>query len=362
VECTEKIMNYAVSVDTLYLNVKYPRKDVFERWFRVIQGCDSRQKNRGVLEGNFVVKGGKSGYKASVWSHDIRAFLTDEVDEYRGEALGMGIWVQIGPKFILDHPPGKELQEAVREFLSGLGVRGDWTTRITRIDIALDLFGVEIANQDIEMWRQGWVGRAGLSNVRFNPKTGQLETIYIGVRESAIYLRIYNKIAQAETEGDIEYWRDVWNGYSGPVTRIEWEVKPKKGGFEELLDFDQLSKRKIVELLNRLMKSGRLCIPNPNDSNNRRWEVSDFWTKVITAAEDWAGDITWPISRLGKEFKGITEGYLRGLKGNLSGGMAKLSPENPNLFNMLSALDEYGFGLEKIQKDAEAKAEIIKRL
>jgi hypothetical protein len=328
----------------------------------VIQGCDSRELKNGVTEGDFVVRGGSAGYKASVWSHDVRAFLTDEVDELRGEGLGMGIWVQIGPKFILDHPPGNELRKAVREFLSAIGVRGDWPIRITRIDIAFDLFGVELANQNIELWRQGWVGRAGVSSSFFNSESGQLETINIGSRRSAIYLRIYDKVAQAKAEGDILYWRDVWNGYSGPVTRIEWEVKPNKGGFEELYDFDQLSKRKIVELLNRLMKSGRLCIPNPNDSNNRRWEISDFWKIVISAAEDWAGDITWPTSRLGKEFKGITEGYLRGLKGNLSGGMAKLSPENPNLFNMLSALDEYGFGLEKIQKDAEAKAEIIKRL
>jgi len=183
-------MNYAVSVDTLYLNVKYPRKDVFERWFKVIRGCDSRETNRGVPEGNFVVKGGKSGYKVSVWSHDIRAFLTDEVDEFRGEALGMGIWVQIGPKFLLDHPPGTELREAVKIFLSAIGVKGEWTTRITRIDIALDLFGVELANQDIEMWRNGWVGRAGISSYFFNPKSGQLETINIGARTSAIYLRI----------------------------------------------------------------------------------------------------------------------------------------------------------------------------
>ena len=111
-----------------------------------------------------------------------------------------------------------------------IGVMGDWPIRIRRIDIALDLFGVEMAKQDIEMWRNGWVGRAGISSYFFNPKSGKLETINIGARTSAIYLRIYDKIAQAEAEGDIEYWRDVWNGYSGPVTRIEWEVKPKKAG------------------------------------------------------------------------------------------------------------------------------------
>ncbi len=355
-------MKYAVSVDTLYLNVKYPRKDVFERWVRVIQGCDSRELKNGVPERDFVVRGGSAGYKVSVWSHDIRAFLTEEVDELRGEGLGMGIWIQIGPKFLLDHPPGKEHREAVREFLFALGVKGDWTTRITRIDIALDLFGVELANQDIEMWRNGWVGRAGVSSSFFNSESGQLETINIGSRRSAIYLRIYDKVAQAKAEGDIFYWRDVWNGYLGPVTRIEWEVKPKRGGFEELEDFDKLCESQIVKLLNYLVEWGRLSIPNPNDSNNRRWEVSDFWKSVLAAAEDWADGITLSTSRMGKEFKGITDGYLRGLAGTLSGAMARFTPENPNLFNMLSNMDDYGFGLGKIQKDAEAKAEIIKRV
>ncbi len=355
-------MKYVVSVDTLYLNVKYPRRDVFERWSMVIEGCDSRRLKKGVVEGDFVVRGGSTGYKTSVWSHDIRAFLTDEVDELRGEGLGMGIWVQIGPKFILDHPPGNELGEAVKKFLSEIGVKGEWPIRITRIDVALDLFGVEMANQDIEMWRQGWVGRAGVSRIHFNPNSGKLETINIGSRRSAVYLRIYDKVAQAEADGDILYWRDVWNGYSGPVTRIEWEVKPNKGGFEEFKDFDKFRQLQIVKLLNYLVEWGRLSIPNPNDSNNRRWEVSDFWKIVVSAAEDWANGIPWPTSRLGKEFKGISEGYLRCVAGNVSGAMARLDPENPNLFGMLTIMEDYGLGLPKIQKDADAKAEIIKRL
>lgn len=219
-----------------------------------------------------------------------------------------------------------------------------------------------MANQDIQFWIQGWVGRAGISSIYFNPKSGKLETINIGSRRSAVYLRIYDKVAQAEADGDILYWRDVWNGYSGSVTRIEWEVKPNKGGFEEFKDFDKFSELQIVKLLNYLVEWGRLSIPNPNDSNNRRWKVSDFWKIVLSAAEDWADGITWPTSRMGKEFKGITEGYLRGVAGTISGAMARFTPENPNLFNTLLDMEDYGFGLKKIQKDAEAKAEIITRL
>jgi len=355
-------VKYSVSVDTIYINVKYPRKDVFERWSRVIYGCDSRRLKDGVPEGNFVVRGGSTGYKVSVWSHDIRAFLTDEVDELRGEDLGMGIWIQIGPKYLLDHPPGVNLREAIRSFLRGIGVRGDWPIRITRIDVALDLFGLELAHEDIELWRNGWVGRAGISSIYFNSRTRKIETINIGSRKSAVYLRIYDKVAQAEAEGDIEYWRDVWNGFPGPVTRVEWEIKPNKGGFEEFEDFNKLCEWQIVKLLNYLVEWGRSCVPNFDDSNNRRWEPSDFWKCVLSAAEDWGDGITWPTSRKGKEFRGISEGYLRSVAGTVSGAMARLSPENPNLFNMLTNMEDHGLGLEKIQRDAEEKAEIIARL
>jgi len=354
-------MKYAVSVDTLYLNVRYPREDVFQRWYPVIKDMEPRRLKSGIPSGDFVVKGGVGGYKVSVWSHDIRAFMTDQVDENIGDGLGMGTWIQIGPKFLLDHPPGYELREAVRDFLQQIGVRGDWPIRITRIDVAIDLLGMDMDDQDIQLWREGWVGRSGVSSIYINPRTGMLETINIGSRKSAIFLRIYDKVAQAVAEGDIEYWRDVWNGYSGPVTRVEWEVKPKRGGFKEFEEFNHLCELLVVSLLNYLVEWGRACNPNRDDMNNRRWEASEFWKQVLSVAEDWGNGINWPTSRMGKEFKGISESYLRGVAGTVSGAMARLNPENPSLFNMLSNLDEYGLGLRKIQKDAESKAEIIIR-
>jgi len=117
-----------------------------------------------------------------------------------------------------------------------------------------------------------------------------------------------------------------------------------------------------VKLLNYLVDWGRLSIPNPDDSNNRRWEVSDFWKIVIAAAEDCADSITWQTSRMGKEFKGISESYIRNVAGTVSGAMARLNPERPNLFSMLTEMEDWGVGLKKIQRDADVKAEIIKRL
>lgn len=126
-------MKYLISLDTLHINVRYPRVDVFESWYREVKGVDARKLSRGIPSGKFVIRGGSSGYKVSVWSRDIRAYLTDDVDEKRGEGMGMGIWVQMGPKFLIDNPIDCQLKESVGLFLRDIGVKKDWEIRVTRL-------------------------------------------------------------------------------------------------------------------------------------------------------------------------------------------------------------------------------------
>jgi hypothetical protein len=80
-----------------------------------------------------------------------------------------------------------------------------------------------------------------------------------------------------------------------------------------------------------------------------------------SAIIDWPKDTSWPMSRKGKEFKGISEEYIRSVAGTLSGGMARLNPEYPTLFSMLSKLEDFGSGIEEIQKEAENKADVFSR-
>jgi hypothetical protein len=127
------------------------------------------------------------------------------------------------------------------------------------------------------------------------------------------------------------------------------------------MDFWKLRSKKIAELLNYLVAWGRLCVLNPNDSNKRRWELVEFWEIVTSAADVWDDGIYWPTSRRSKEFKGVSEEYIRGVAGTVSGAMARLNPEKPTLFSMLDEMDEYGSGLEEIQKDAEKKADVFSR-
>lgn len=346
----------------MYLHVKYPKRDVFDFWYPYIKDWDSRTVKQGRVINDHVVKGGASGYRVSVWFHDARVYLTDQVDEKCGEGMGMGVWVQLGPKFLLEHI--NNLHEAVKVLLFGVGITKDiYPITISRLDLAVDLLGGSMQDQDIQFWSDGWVGRSKVSGVFYNSRTGRLETIYVGSRKSPVFLRIYDKLAQSIAEGDYEYWKDVWKGYTGGVMRIEWEVKPKDGNFsDDLKDFEKFNGFSIRELANYLLDWGRLCIPDFEETNRTRWEDSELWENLRGVVAEWSKDVSWPTSRYGKEFHGVSDAYIKFVSGTISGAMARLGLKDPTIYTLFEGLDNNGEPLEKITQKAKKKAEIIKRL
>jgi hypothetical protein len=350
-----------ISLDTLYLSIRYPHSDVFERWFYHVQDVDLRRLREGVVRNNIVIRTGGMGYRISLWKKDARAFLTPDTDQKRGEGKGMGIWLQLGPKFIIS--AGDNLHSEVMRFLSEIGVFGDHEIRISRLDIAIDLFDVEMKDQNLEDWHIGWVGRSKISSHHFNPRTGQLETINIGSRKSSVFLRIYDKIAQSLNDGDLIFWLDVWKREPKAVTRIEWEIKPREGNFQEdLRDFSKFCGFSTRELLNYLLDWGRLCIPDNSDQTRTRWKETDFWKNIRYIAQQWANGITWPTSRYGKEYKPITEGYIKFLAGTIAGGMARFNQDDPNLIDLFNELEKNGIDYKTLKKNAAPKAAIYKNI
>jgi hypothetical protein len=349
-----------ILLDTLHLFIRYPKTDVFERFYRIAQGTSYRHLKFGIPYKNFVIKNGSCGYKLSVWQHDARIYLTDQVDEVVGEGKGMGAWLQLGPKFLISS--NDNLQEAVKLFLSEIGIGGGFEIRISRLDLAIDLMDISMKDIDLEIWKKGWVGRSKLSASFNNSRTGALETINIGKRCSPVFLRIYDKVAQAKKEGDIDYWFDVWGGFRENVTRVEWEVKPNKGGFKGLEDFEKLNGFAIRELLNYLLNWGRLCVPDLNNFNRARWKEDPFWVRIKNFAEKWVLGVDWAISRIGKEFQGMSDAYKRSFFGQLSSGMARFSENEPNIFGLIEGMEKSGIRLEAINAKAKFKQRVFKNL
>jgi hypothetical protein len=354
-------MDGFITIDTLYMNVKYPHRDIFDYWHDRVKNLDYETLHAGVVYDDMVIRNGFAGYDVSVWKHDARIYLTEHVEDERCNGSGMGAWLQLGPKFLIQHV--NDLHGAVKEFLDQVGITGNYPISITRLDIAVDLLGVSIREENLLDWKNNWVGRSKLSDIHLNSRTGEIETFYVGSRKSPIYLRIYDKVEQSKKDGDYEYWRDVWENFQGPVTRVEWEVKPKNGKFSEnLVNFFLLDGISIRELLNYLLDWGRLCEPNPRDSNRRRWKDSSFWVNLRGIIEAFQNNINWPTTRHGKEFHGVSDAYVKLVSGVISGAMAKLEPDDPSFFNMFEKLKGFGEPIEKINKKAQTKAEIIKRI
>ena len=176
------------------------------------------------------------------------------------------------------------------------------------------------------------------------------------------YLRIYDKRLQASEKGDIEYWREYWGGFSGPVTRLEWQVDPREAIFENLINFADLNGAALVSLANYLLTWGRLAIPDAGDSNQSRWEIHPFWVNVEREIKEWRGENLSLLHRSSKEFREISEGYVNSTAGTISGALARFAIDNPNFDDFFKGMAEYGKGKETMLKDAEQKLKRLKRL
>ena len=191
---------------------------------------------------------------------------------------------------------GEYHKETVLVNMSGQGCRAyetystccDWHTlfavllsdtenyNITRLDVAYDDFSGVL---DIPLI----VDQIRLKNVvtKFNRAkleegllgaTGE-DTLYIGSRQSDLYMRIYNKAAERNRSDEIPHW-------------VRWEVVFKK---ERALNFI----RRYHEYDCNIGKvfSGVICnyirfvTPSETDSNKRRWDPQPWFVEFVHSLE-----------------------------------------------------------------------------
>ena len=286
---------------------------VYEGYQEQADADESDWHSGGVLlDDGRVVRGGAGGYKLSVWYGDARAYMGDHIPN--------GVWLQFGPKWIAEHKG--TWRRSVREFLGFLGYdsRMFAEIRIQTLDPCVDIPG-HVA--DVDVYREAWVGRAKTGGVWFDLNTGETGTVYIGKRCSAIMMRSYNKSHEAEVTGDIEFWRDMWDGYTGPVVRYEWRVKTHAAGIRwQLAD---LTIENVNRLFAMVLDWGRITDPSSGDSNRRRWPVSRLWQSVIDAVTDWAGGMAEAVKRSYCKNYTLSRAALRSGIGTISSMVAKAS-------------------------------------
>lgn len=141
------------------------------------------------------------------------------------------------------------------------------TGHIARADYAIDdRQGLLTRERVLECVASGglvsrWQGVSEVSKHKGGKRDGW--TIYLGAREGEAMVRIYDKAAQL--------------GLSEQLVRFEFETK---GEFAHALaaEYWQEGAAAVVGQINRRM---RFAIPDPGDSNKRRWLPCTWWVELL---------------------------------------------------------------------------------
>jgi hypothetical protein len=163
---------------------------------------------------------------------------------------------------LVDH--NSDLQDSVDDLLLSVGACASNPIKIKQIGLSMDILGFPLKSLNQFDFTLGWVGRSNMSNLEFNSENNDLETVLIGSlgrslkEQSPVILRRFDKVAHIAKSGDMFYWLDIWKDFNGPVTCLEWQVKPFDGNFADgLKQFDLFSDFEIIKLLVYLLKWGR---------------------------------------------------------------------------------------------------------
>lgn len=372
-----------LGLDSLYLVLEYSSDDLYRHWSYPLNTGEASHDdlNKGIPYDGMVLRRGGLGYKLSVWDGDARLFLTDQVNEnlegtYR-EGQGMGVMLQLGPKWLQAYGDVVATEKMLEHIYAQFSVFGIWEpesyrVRLNRIDIALDIWGMRVADFPIDDWRQQWVGRTFQRVFHDAATDGKLETISIGTSSGAVRFKVYDKVAEATKNETLGFWQSVWGidqltGFD--VARFEWTIKPYQAKIVQMQYLDDFTFEGFLGLLNYVsLKWGRLCIPQADERNKQRWELSPFWQEIRAHIDDWSVNYQGSVKRQYNNSPDIKESYLRNLAGSLSGLMAKLglgvlSAEGPvELDDALGFLHEAGFTKEWLKTKAQEKWNIWSRL
>ncbi len=366
-----------LGIDSMYVVLEYPHTDIFLWWFSLVPKINDSRLYSGIPYEDFLIKIGGNGYKISVWDGDARLFLTDRVNDQLRHSTsagqGMGVMLQVGPKWLRrfgDIAIPQKLIGNVFAQLKRFGIEEPlrYPARLNRIDINLDVLGLNVADFSIDEWRNNWVGHARQKNFHDSSLTGQLEGFSIGSSEGAIRFKVYDKVAESRAKGTYQFWQSVWGilgDYDTAVARFEWSIRPYSAQFVGMQYLTDLRFEGFVELLNYASLSwGRLCTPDPNDSNKARWELAPIWQVIRRFIEDWSDNYPNFAKREYEYRPDLKPTYLRSLVGWLGGFMARLGVEQKlnSPADVVAALEWLAENGLSIKDSAGEKWEVLSRL
>jgi len=308
-----------VGLDTLWVHVKYPDNELYHCWYEKVENQPRHILQKGIPVDGFVVRLGGPAYDLSIWQGDARVLLSRFRQGDRPSGCGMGILVQLGPKFINEYQ--NDIQLGVLSLLRDIGLTGLYPMTVSRVDLRVDLLGFPVMRVSPNMLANQWVGRAKL---RRTYSEGPIITGYeIGVNQSVVFLRIYDKVLKATEDGSLRYWYSVWGEKPSVVTRFEWQVRSKKAGLPiNITNFQFFNSHSLAELGKYLLGWGRLVAANPPESVKYRRSLHPLWVGLHQAIDDYSQLPLHKLKRTPPSPNDAPNILKRLVEGHLSTGMA----------------------------------------
>jgi hypothetical protein len=372
-----KLQTAFLGIDSLYLVLEYPHLDVYNKWASVINDAGNPRLNEGIPFDDYLIRKGANGYKLSVWDGDARLYITDRVaDKLQNTSSsnqGMGVMLQLGPKWLRQHgdivSPSALEKDALAQFrLFGVNTPEKYPVRINRLDVTVDVLGLNVADFSSDEWLADWVGFACPRDFYVSHETRKLEGLSVGSSEGKVRFKVYDKVAETQSRGTAGFWRSVWGVDENEeisVARFEWSIKCYAGHFGGMRYLAEFSFENFLKLLNYAsLFWGRLCVPQPDDTNQSRWPLHPLWQELRRLIDEWTFNYPERAKRIYDFRPDLKDDYLRSVNGWLGGFLARVGIERgldtpAGLDTALRFLEAEGFSLTK---KAVEKWEILSKL
>lgn len=252
----------ASGIDTLYYSCAPGIGEERFAWFKAARDVEDRRE---------VVM--VDGFALTVESHGAGKYpILLRAAEFSVQLTGSTriptAFVQLRSEFIHAVGPQRAYEQS-RAVIEVLCQRPAGPSHASRVDVYADFGGWTLTDED----RRGIVSKAKVSTW-LRAGSDEYETISVGT--SPEHLRMYRKDIELRSKGG--FADAFWNGYVGPVVRVEAQLSGRK-----------LAELGVVTVENALASYGtlwshattRFCVLTvPGDGPRKDWPVSARWLAV----------------------------------------------------------------------------------
>ena len=265
----------------------------------------------------FIAPGGKGrGLAHSEWVLNYRGIMIRISDRQRADELH-NVFVEIQSMPLMEF--GLEgCVAALREVLDALGYR--WRDEsISRVDVCADVPNVTVQKFAKAVHNGRVITRANKrgehNRLTFSERgtvTGETQTLEIGKKSSATFLRIYDKLEESKRD---EYKRHLcvskrWGTLPDSAVRVEFQLRReavRKAGIKTLKDLSQRVGSLCAYLTHDWFRI-TARVPDRGNGHQRRFASSALWKHVSSAFQSWTGGVDLPREAVAT--KGVPEARL----------------------------------------------------